>query len=453
MAQRLLLVDDKEDNLDSLKLGFSRYPYTVVTAVGGKAALERIQDEPPYDVIVTDLMMPDVGGIEVVKAAKAKSSNTAIMLLTAFGTVETAVQALREGAWHYLTKPVALEELRREVGKAMERSQLVQSNENLKRAVKEKFGFDGIIGSSNALHKVFDRVRQVADTRATVLIQGESGTGKELISKAIHFNSDRAAKPFLPVHCAALTETLLESELFGHEKGSFTGAIGRKQGRFELADGGTLFLDEIGEIPLSIQVKLLRVLETKEFMRVGGIEPVRVDVRVIAATNRNLATEVKEGRFREDLFYRLNVITITLPSLRERREDIPILVNHFLDTISAEHNRPRPVLTPAALDRLVNHGWQGNVRELRNVLESMILFCRDAKIDVGDLPDALRSPGAVTASPAAMVNGAFTLSQMEDQMIRQMLEKTDQNRTKAAKLLGISRRTLQRKLKELGLEQ
>jgi DNA-binding NtrC family response regulator len=387
----------------------------------------------------------------LLKAAMAKDSNTAVILLTAFGSVETAVDALRQGAFHYLTKPVGLEEMRREVKKALERGDLIKDNENLRRNVQERFGFDGIIGKSAALERVFDRVRQIADTRATVLIQGESGTGKELFSKAVHYNSDRAKKPFLPVHCAALTETLLESELFGHEKGSFTGAASRKLGRFELAEGGTLFLDEIGEIPLSVQVKLLRFLETKEFMRVGGVETVKVDARVIAATNRDLKKEVAEGRFREDLYYRLKVILIELPPLRTRPEDTPLLLDHFLDALAKEHNRPRPEVSREALEQLVAYHWPGNVRQLRNAIESMLLFCKSGRIGVDDLPPEIT--GEPAPGEALAMRSGMSLNDMEERMIRKTLADTHENRTKAARILGISRRTLQRKLKDLGLDR
>lgn len=451
MAPRILIVDDKLDNLESLKLGFERFDYAVDTAMGGQSALEMLRHGDPYDVVITDLKMPGVDGIEVLKAAMKASTDTAVILLTAFGSVETAVEALRIGAFHYLTKPVNLEELRNEVRKALERRELIETNKSLRRAIDKRFGFEGIIGHSGAITAVFDKVRQIADTRATVLLTGESGTGKELFARAIHQNSPRVRRPFLPVHCAALTESLLESELFGHEKGSFTGALARKAGRFELADGGTLFLDEIGEVPLSIQVKLLRVLETREFMRVGGVDPVKVDVRVVAATNRNLEEEVKKGNFREDLYYRLRVIQLQLPPLRERREDIALLVDSFLQVISEEHQRRRPDVAPDAMKKLEAYAWPGNVRELRNVIESCILFNKTGRIEVADLPTAIA--GTEVLPPIVSFDRPMSLEQMEQEMIRRALQETEQNRTRAAKLLGISRRTLQRKLKELGMER
>jgi len=450
MAPRLLLVDDKQDNIDSLKLGFSRLPYHVDTALGGPAALTMLREEEPYDIVITDLKMPEADGLDVLREAMARSSETAVILLTAFGSVETAVDALKHGAYHYLTKPVHLDELRNEVKKALERRELIQTNRDLRRAIDKQFGFEGIIGKSAAIEAVFEKVRQIADTRATVLLIGESGTGKELFSRAIHQHSPRIKRPFLPVHCAALTESLLESELFGHEKGSFTGAMARKQGRFELADGGTLFLDEIGEVPLSIQVKLLRVLEAKELMRVGGVEPVKVDVRVVAATNRDLDKEVREGRFREDLYHRLNVIRLNLPPLRDRREDIPMLIDTFLGSISEEHGRPRPTVTNEAMKKLECFDWPGNVRQLRNIIESSILFCKTGIIDVKDLPAAIASAAESTSSVS--FDKPMSLEAVEHEMIRKTLTETDQNRTRAAKMLGISRRTLQRKLKELGLD-
>jgi len=450
MTQTLLIVDDRDDNLSSMSLAFARSPYQVLTARGGTKALEMLHQNP-VDVVLTDLKMPDVDGMEVLRAAQKLSPHPAVLMLTAFGTIDSAVEALKEGAVDYITKPVNLKELRAKVDKAMEAQSLRRENEELRTQLKDKFQVDGIIGETPVIRSICRQALQIAPTRANVLIEGESGTGKELLARALHFNSPRAKKTFVALHCAALSESLLESELFGHEKGAFTGAVARRIGRFELADGGTLFLDEVGEIPLSMQVKLLRVLETREFMRVGGQEPINVDVRLVAATNKTLEDEVQAGRFREDLFYRLKVVSFRLPPLRERKTDIPTLVRHFVVAIAKENNKPVPEITLEAMQRFVNHPWSGNVRELRNVIESTIVFLNAPTIRVSDLPPALQNeapPDGAVSFPQG-----FSLEQVEQEFIRRTLDTEGGNRTRAAKVLGISRRTLQRKLKELGLPE
>jgi DNA-binding NtrC family response regulator len=392
--------------------------------------------------------MPDVDGLKVLAAAHDRQPSPQVIILTAFGTIESAVEALRSGAFTYLTKPVNLNELRLQVAKAMELQGLKRENIALRREIDRRYGFEDLLGETGEMKALMERLRAIADTRATVLIEGESGTGKELVARALHKNSSRSRKPFIPIHCAALSESLIESELFGHEKGAFTGAIGKKQGLFEIADGGTVLLDEVGEIPLTTQVKLLRVLETKEFLRVGGTESHQVDVRVIAATNRSLTEEVEESRFREDLFYRLNVVRVTIPPLRNRSADIPVLVESFLKEFVLEHRRQPVQLTKRALNRLMQFPWPGNVRQLRNVLESLVLFSRGSEIDVDDLPPEITNRQAEDMR----IEVGVPLDQIERKVIERTLIAAGGNRTRTAEQLGISRRTLLRKIKELGLE-
>ncbi|MBX7246582.1 MAG: sigma-54 dependent transcriptional regulator [Candidatus Sumerlaeaceae bacterium] len=447
MAQTLLLVDDNEEHLASLQTGFSRSDYEVLVAHGGTEGVDIINTRP-VDVVVTDLRMPDADGNSLLAASRQMNPAPQVIILTAFGTIESAVEALRDGAFTYLTKPVNLNELRIQVAKAMEHQQLRRENIALRQEIDKKFGFEGFIGETREMEQMIDRLRTISDTRATVLIEGESGTGKELVARALHRNSSRANKPLIPIHCAALSENLIESELFGHEKGAFTGAAGRRQGLFELADGGTIFLDEVGEIPLSTQVKLLRVLETREFLRVGGMEPVKVDVRVLAATNRSLAEEVEEGRFREDLYYRLNVVRVTLPPLRARASDIPLMVDKFITELAKEHGKKPVTLSKRAMTRLIQFPWPGNVRQLRNVVENLVLFSRGEELDIDDLPTELSEKAAENLP----IKVGEPLDQIERKVIEGTLVAAGGNRTKAAELLGISRRTLLRKIKELGLE-
>ena len=447
MTQTLLLVDDNEEGLASLQMGFARSGYEVLAAHGGEEAMAIIA-ERELDAIVTDLRMPEKGGMDVLNAALARQPSPPVIIITAYGTVESAVEALQVGAFTYLTKPLNIKELRAQVAKAMEMNALRRENIALRREIDRRFGFEDMIGETREIRDMIERVKAIADTRATVLIEGESGTGKELVARAIHKNSSRARKPFIPIHCAALSESLIESELFGHEKGAFTGAVARRQGLFEMANGGTVFLDEVGEIPLSTQVKLLRVLETREFLRVGGAEPVQVDVRVLTATNRVLQEEVEEGRFREDLYYRLNVVRVTIPPLRARAADIPLLVDYFLEHFAKEHGKPPVRLGKRVLNRLMQFPWPGNVRQLRNVIENLVLFSHGGEVDVEDL-----SPEILNASTNEITFQVGTpLDQVERKLIERTLLHADSNRTHAADLLGISRRTLLRKIKELGLE-
>ncbi|HEV8616830.1 MAG TPA: sigma-54 dependent transcriptional regulator, partial [Methylomirabilota bacterium] len=382
---RLLVADDDPGLRESLERTLTREGYRVTLASDGRAALERVQ-AGGIDLILTDLKMPGLTGLELLRAAKAIAPDVDVILLTAFGTVEEAVKAMKDGAYDFLTKPFRREQLLKLIDKALERRALIEQNKVLRQQLEDLRGKGQVIGASPAFRRMMTLVDQVADSAATVLIQGESGTGKELVARAIHERSPRSHRPFVAVNCAALPETLLESELFGYEKGAFTGAAGRKEGRFELADGGTLFLDEVADLSPVTQPKILRVLQEGEFERLGGTRSLRVDVRIVAATNQDLSQMVKDKRFREDLFYRLNVITINVPPLRDRREDIPVLAHHFVRIYAAKNNRRLEGLTDEAVRQLEAYSWPGNVRELENVIERAVVLARGARIDVADLP-------------------------------------------------------------------
>ncbi|MFP4379210.1 MAG: sigma-54-dependent transcriptional regulator [Candidatus Sumerlaeia bacterium] len=457
----LLIVDDDSANLESYSMGFARQPYRLLKAEGGAQAVKMLKSEDEnIDVVLTDLKMPEVDGLEVVRAASAARIPAVSIVITAYGTIESAVEAMRLGAFDYITKPVNLSELRTKVEKAIQVRQLRLENEALEPVDADKFKFEGVIGNSSQMSAIIEEARMVAATKVSALVEGESGTGKELIARAIHYNSPRAEKPFVPIHCAALPETLLESELFGHEQGAFTDAHQQRIGKFESANGGTVFLDELAEIPLTTQVKLLRVLEQREVTRVGATHAIPIDIRLVAATNKDLDKEVEEGRFREDLYYRLNVVRIRIPPLRERPEDIPPLVEHFLKQLTRENRRPNISLTDRAMTALCSHPWYGNVRELRNVIEQIVVFARDTRVDIEDLPASLELTGfdAKPEEPATPKAGAspgadVSLAELEKEHILRTLKKMGGNRTRAAKKLGISRRTMQRKLKEMGYDE
>jgi two-component system NtrC family response regulator/two-component system response regulator HydG len=391
--------------------------------------------------------MPKLDGLTLLQRAKEEGHDCLFIMMTAFASIETAVQAMKSGAQDYLTKPLDVSSVLARLEKALEKVELVRENQVLRERIREKYQFANIVGDSAELQAVFDVVKRAAPTRATVLVLGESGTGKELIAQAIHEESPRALKPFVKVNCAALSETLLESELFGHEKGSFTGAVGRREGRFELADGGTLFLDEIGDITPALQVKLLRVLQQREFERVGGTSTIKVDVRVVAATNKELAAEVKAGRFREDLFYRLNVVTVTLPPLRKRKSDVPQLVTHFIEKYNELHGKLVKGLAPGTLNALLSYDWPGNVRELGNVVERAVVLARGSELTSDDLPPTMRGPRPRDRSPDALIPGA-TLYEIEREAILRTLEMVDGSTSRAADILGISVRKIQYRLKE-----
>ncbi len=444
---KILIVDDEKSTRDGLARALQRQ-YDVHVAGDGMAALELL-DQQPVDVVLSDLRMPGMDGLTLIQRILAKTPQPACILLTAYGSIDTAVEAIKRGATDFLTKPVNLDELDMRIQGALRARTMEKENRELRQQLDSRFGLESLIGQSPGLEEVLDTIRQVAPSRANVMIQGETGTGKELVARAIHRLSPRAKAPLITVHCAALPTNLLESELFGHEKGAFTGATERRQGRFELADGGSIFLDEIGEIDTTVQVKILRVLEERAFERVGGHDTLEVDVRLIAATNKDLEAMVKEGTFREDLFYRLNVVTIALPPLRERREDIPLLMQKFLDEFNQENSKSIEGFTSDCQQALISYDWPGNIRELRNVVERMVVLARQERLTVRDLPAHMRKGADEPAPVAVMPN--MSLDEVEKNMILRALEAHQGNRTKAAEQLGISRRTLHRKLNEYGL--
>jgi two-component system response regulator HydG len=440
----VLVVDDEPGNLTSLRKIFEREGLRVLTADGAKAALE-VARKHRVEVVLTDLMMPGTNGVELLRALKEVSPDTEVVLMTAYGTVETAVQAMREGAYDFVEKPLKRMTIVRSVRKAAERQSLVAENRSLRQELQLLTNRE-IIGQSAALRHVLEVATQAAPSTATLLILGESGTGKELIARYIHGKSGRAEGPFVAVNCAAIPETILEAELFGHERGAFTGAVGRREGRFARAKGGTLFLDEIGELTPPVQVKLLRVLQEGEYEPIGGT-PQKADVRVLAATNRDLDAEVEAGRFREDLYYRLNVIAVTAPPLRARREDVPLLVDHFLGIYCRKNTRSRLSVHRDAMSKLLDYGWPGNVRELENVIERAAVLCRSDTIRIEDLPAVVAQ--ASSPAPSAMTFTIGTpLEEVERRMIRETLKHTAGDKSLAAQLLGISTRTIYRKLGE-----
>ncbi|WP_437478925.1 sigma-54 dependent transcriptional regulator [Sorangium sp. So ce1014] len=446
-GSRVLVVDDEASARSGLEKLLRQEGYAVDAAADGVEALEVAAERPP-DVVVTDLKMPNMDGVTLLGKLREQDPSLPVIVVTAFGDVSSAVQAMRAGAEDYLTKPVDFDALLLSLERALERSALRVEAENLRRQLREREGegVEGLIGTSPAMQKVYRMARQVAGARATVLITGESGTGKGELARAIHAKGPRVKGPFVTLHCAALAESLLESELFGHERGAFTGADKRRIGRFEQAHGGTLFLDEVGEIAPSTQVKLLRVLQERKFERVGGNDTVSVDVRLIAATNRDLAAAVQEGHFREDLYYRLNVVHIDMPPLRVRDTDVLLLANHFLRRFAAENHRKIEGFTDEARAKLIAHRWPGNVRELENAIERAVVLCDETRIDAEHLPiDA-----APVAKGALRVPGA-TMAEIERYAILSTLEATNGSTTRAAELLDISIRTIQYRLHEYGL--
>ncbi|MDG3005813.1 sigma-54-dependent transcriptional regulator [Paludisphaera mucosa] len=449
---RVLVVDDDEPHAEAVAESLARVGYECVVATSGREGL-RLIEEQSFDIIISDLIMDGVGGLEILAKAKRELPDAEVVILTGHGTIKTAVTAMQAGATTYLTKPLDIGELRTVVDKASQSQRLARSNIELQRQLNEKFGFEGVVGSSAAMHTVVARLRQIAPTSASVLITGESGTGKELVAKALHNNSPRRYKPFVALNCAALSDNILESELFGHVKGSFTGADRERKGWFEHANGGTLFLDEVGDIPLGTQVKLLRTLENGEIVRVGTNEPIRVNVRLVSATNRDLAEAIASGAFRQDLYHRLKVVSVKLPPLRERREDIDLLIDHFLKEYTVTHGKKISSITLAARKLLRQYSWPGNVRELKNVVESMVVIDFDGVVDVDDLTEDLQSGATGTVVDAHEGVDSFvgkSLEDIEKHYITETLKLTAGNREEAAKLLGIGERTLYRKLKEYG---
>jgi two-component system response regulator HydG len=450
MKPRILVVDDEPSHRKMIEAVLSAEGYEVTQAEDGQAAISAVEDRF-HDLIIMDVRMPNVDGVEALQKIKQISPDIPVIIMTAYASVGTAVEALKSGAYDYLTKPLDIEELKILVAKALRFHQLEQENIFLKERLNDRFDFSNIIGRSPAMTKLFETMALVAPSEATVLIVGDSGTGKELIANAVHQNSPRKDRPLIKVNCAALPETLLESELFGHEKGAFTGAIARKQGRFQLAHKSSIFLDEIAEMAPATQAKILRVLQEREFEPVGSSQTFKVDTRIIAATNKNLEEEIKAGRFREDLYYRINVVTLVAPPMRERREDIPLLADFFLKQYAAKNNRPIKGFSPRAVDLLMRYDWPGNVRELENVVERAVIMARGDMITPLEFPDVLQDlDEEAKASPLALTTGR-SLKEVEKVMILRTLEEAGGNRTHAARILGISRRTLQLKLKEYGI--
>ena len=445
---RVLVVDDDEITCNLLEEVLSKEGYAVHKALDGREAIDR-GEKQTYDVVLSDIKMIDVDGMEVLRAYRQRSPETIIIMMTAFGSIETAIRAIKEGAYDYVSKPFKLDEIKLTLQRALEQRRLVEENIHFRQELITKYKLENIVGRSPQMLQVYKTIARVAESRSTVLVTGESGTGKELIARAIHFNSPRAARPFVAVDCSSLAETLLESELFGHVRGAFTGAVAAKKGLFEEADRGTCFLDEIGDISLAMQAKLLRVLQEHEIKRVGGTETIKIDVRIVAATNQNLEALVTEKKFREDLFYRLNVVSIHLPSLRERPEDVPLLADHFLRKYAAQNNKPVSRISPEAMDLLVRHRWPGNVRELENVLERAATLSGTNLILPEDLPRRLQmEPAQVSLSS---IPSRMPLSELEKLYIQKVLEETGGNKKKAADILGIDRRTLYRMATRLGL--
>jgi two-component system, NtrC family, response regulator AtoC len=446
---RILIVDDESNARAALSEILREEGYATETAADGFKALGKIDEFAP-DVILTDLKMPGLDGIAFMEKARAAAPGAAFVVMTAFGTISSAVLAMKKGAENYLLKPLDPEALGAVVERAMEKARLVQEAQRLRDRLRERNAFSHIVSSDPTMDSVLELVAQVGPSRAGVLVIGESGTGKELIAEAVHAASPRAKAPFVRLHCAALSESLLESELFGHERGAFTGAVARREGRFEQADGGTLFLDEIGEVPAAVQVKLLRFLQERTFERVGGNETLRVDVRVIAATNRDLGAEIKKGSFREDLFYRLNVVTIELPPLRDRRADVPVLASFFLRRYAAENGKPIDTFTDDALRALLEYRWPGNVRELENVIERAVVLCDGARIERKHLPPSV-IPSSERDGPPPIPGS--TIADLERYAILKTLEACGGSTSRAATVLGVSPRKIQYKLHEYELPE
>ena len=445
----ILVVDDDHAHRTMLKTLLSGWGYSVAAAGDGDEAVAQVH-ERPFDLILMDIRMAKVSGLAALAEIKAFNPAIPVVIMTAYASVETAKEALKKGAYDYLTKPLDFDELRLIMERAMEHRHLKEENRRLRESLGIRFDLRSLIGRSRAMTALLETVAQVAPSEATVMITGESGTGKEMIAGAIHYNSLRRDGPFVKINCAAITETLLESELFGHEKGSFTGADRRKEGKFRQAEGGSIFLDEVSEMSLGMQVKLLRVLQERELTRVGGDEVIRVNVRVIAATNRNLLQDIAAGRFREDLYYRLNVVTLQLPPLRERREDIPLLAQHFLDHFAEINRKAIKGFTPQAMDRLLRYDWPGNVRELMNAVERGVVLSRSERLDETDLP-LLAADEDSSGRMLMPFPGEASLGEMEKATILKTLEAAEGNKSEAARRLGITRRTLHQKLKKWGM--
>lgn len=447
MKFNILIIDDEKNIREGLGAALEMDGYTVFLAADGKQGLE-ILERGDIDLVITDLKMPEVSGEEILAKVTGETPGIPVIVLTGHGTIDSAVDAMRKGAYDFLTKPVNLDRLSLLVKRALERREISLQNSVYRKEIEGKTTFENMIGKSHEIQKVFDLVKKVAPSKASVLITGESGVGKEMIANALHNLSPRKDKPFIKVHCAALSDSLLESELFGHEKGAFTGAIAMKRGRFELAHEGTIFLDEIGEISQNVQVKLLRVIQERKFERVGGEETLDVDVRIIAATNRNLEEEIKKGNFREDLYYRLNVVNINVPPLRERKDDIPIMVNNFIRKFSKENNKNITTVDTKAKNALYSYDWPGNIRELRNCIEGAVVIAEGNTLRLEDLPPAVRKS---QENSSISIPAGTDMDTAEKIIIRETLLFCHGNKSKTAQVLGIGRKTLHRKLMEMNL--
>jgi len=450
MPEKILVVDDEDIIRESLSYVLKNEGYVVEEATNGKEAYDKVVSNY-YDLVITDIEMPQMKGIELLERISALTSQTLVMMITAYGSLDTAIKALRYGASDYILKPIEFDELLVKINRLLEMKKLIAENQLLRKEVQRNFDFSQLVGKSQLMQRVFDMIKTVADTESTVLVTGSSGTGKELVARAIHFNSKRKNKPFLAVNCGAISENLIESELFGHKRGAFTGAFADKEGYLKAADGGTLFLDEISEMPLQLQVKLLRVIQEKECTPVGTTFSIPINVRFLASTNRNLEEEIKEGRFREDLYYRLNVIEINIPSLKDRKDDIPFLVDHFINKYRVEMRRKVKGIDSNALNALLNYDWKGEVRELENVIERAVIFSKDELISVRDFPVYLQSTKDFVIPDKAGSLDDF-IKKVEKEFISKALENNNNDKEKVAKLLDLGLSTLYRKIKEYGLE-
>ncbi|MEE8077315.1 MAG: sigma-54 dependent transcriptional regulator [Candidatus Binatia bacterium] len=445
----ILVVDDEPPQLELIGGFLKKQGFEVALAESGERALQRFRQES-FDLVLTDQRMPNLSGLDLVKAVRAVNPETAVIIMTAYGSIETAVDAIKAGATDYLTKPLNLDDLLHRIEKVREHQRLLSENRDLREELRERHRIEGIIGESGRMLEVFSLVRRVASSEATVLIRGESGTGKELIAKAIHYASPRASGPLVKVNCAALPETLLESELFGHVKGAFTGALANRKGRFEVASGGTIFLDEIGDLPAHLQAKLLRVLQEREFERVGSSQPIPVDVRILAATHRDLEGLLKSGQFRDDFYYRLNVVTIVLPPLRERRQDLPLLMDHMLRVFAEKNGKKIQGFTPEAREALLRYDYPGNIRELENIIERASVITRNDVIGRADLPISIQEPEAENNSNNTDLS--VVVERLERRLIKEALARSGGVQTRAAEYLGITERNLRYKLKKYGFQ-
>ena len=447
METKILIVDDEKGIRDSLQMILDEEGYNTSSVSNGIEAMEMLKDDN-YHLVISDIKMPQMDGMELLEKSSKFSPDTFFIIMTAYASVDTAISALRNGAYDYLLKPVEFDDLLIKIKRLLEFKKLSEENKFLRQKISDEADFANIVGKSEPMSKVFNIISQVAPTNSNILISGKSGTGKELVAKAVHYNSLRKERIFLPINCGAISENLIESELFGHKKGSFTGAVNDKDGLFKVADGGTLFLDEIGDLPLNLQVKLLRAIEDKEFMPVGGIKPVRTDVRIIAATNQDIYEKTKVGEFREDLYYRLNVVEIKLPSLNERREDIPLLVNHFVEKYCNEMGKPVLGVNNESMKKLINYDWRGGVRELENIIERAIIFSSGNFIEISDLGDNVNSSVNLSNVPESLKDATMNF---EKEHIKRIIKKYDNNKDEAAKALDIGLSSLYRKMELMGI--